>query len=275
MKRILLIATLFAASCAKQASEDDDMADLAAAELNKVSLYKSQVQPTLVQVQTLPSEYLKLSDSLVTNGSFELPVLSGMWATFDTGAVPGWQASWLDATCTTTPQIELQHKDLLAIDTDFNQYAEVDADNACTTDARIKLTQNVATETNHIYQLTFRMRARDSEHAMGLAVTVDEFATEFTPTTEWKTVTLFFEATSATTGLAFSDAAAGDTFGPIIDAVEVREVTVDTDAMPKTKLDGKKPKKGGKKRQSFEGGRRHKDCKNKGEKSGSTALEKK
>lgn len=253
----LLLSCLSVLFCAQIKEEDSDSAELAAAELNKVSLYEIGTAAPPSETP-LPSPHLRLGENLITNGSFESPVLSARWATYDSEMVPGWQASWLDATCATPPQIELQNKDLFSTAPHENQYTELDADNACTADARVKLMQSFRTEANHIYRVTFWVRARDAEHLMGVRADFGQgYALEIMPPIgAWQIVTVHIEATGDITTLSFTDTGFGDTYGTFIDAVEVREVTVDTENMPKPK--GKKGK--GKPKQSFENGRRHKDC---------------
>lgn len=245
------------ASCA-QVQDDDDMADAAAAELNKLSLYQPAALPA-PQTQGLPSEYLQVGENLLINGSFETPVLQTLWSDLANADVPGWHGSWVDETCTAAVRLELQSKDLYSLSPDLNQYAELDSENACTADARLKLTQTFYTQPNHIYRLSFWMRARDAEHAMGLKVTIGGAQTfDYVPTADtWQVVTINFEATASTTTLSFTDTGAGDTYGTLLDAVAVSEISVNTEAMPKPT--GKKGKRG-KRRHSFEGGRRHKDC---------------
>lgn len=253
----LLIAGYTA--CA-QMKEDDDLDELAAAELNKLALYQPETTAVPGELPPLPSPYLEPGDNLVLNGSFEMPVIDSGWSVFAAGGVPGWQATWVDPDCTSTPQIELQSKTLFNVDAEFNQYAELDTNLACSSDARIRLTQKFVTQPNHIYRLTFQVRARDAEHTMGLRVNLgDNFVHEVNPPADkWIALTLHFEATANETTLAFTETGDGDTYGAFIDAVEVREITVDTERMPKPEKGKKKMR--GKKRHSFDGGRRHKDC---------------
>jgi len=252
------LALLFGVTACAQIQEEADLADAAAAELNKLSLYQSAYNPA-PQTAGLPSEYLQVGENLLINGSFETPVLAALWSDLPNADVPGWHGAWVDETCTTPVRIELHSKDLYSLSPDLNQYTELDSENACTADARLKLTQTFYTQPNHIYRLSFWMRARDAEHAMGLKVAVGEAqAFDYVPTADaWQIVTVDFEATASTTTLSFTDTGAGDTFGTLLDAVAVSEVTVNTEAMPKPK--GKKGKRG-KRKHSFEGGRRHKDC---------------
>ncbi|GAB4432675.1 MAG: hypothetical protein OHK0011_15590 [Turneriella sp.] len=95
---------------------------------------------------------------------------------------------------------------------------------------------------------------------MGLSVNLGEnFVHEVNPPADkWIALTLHFEAAANETTVAFTETGDGDTYGTFIDAVEVREVTVDTERMPKPEKGRKKMR--GKKRHSFSGGRRHKDC---------------
>jgi hypothetical protein len=257
-KYLLLLLAFNLVACA-QIKEEDDFADAAAAELNKMSLYQSEYGPA-PQYPQLPSEYLQLGENLLINGSFESPVLGTQWAVLPNSDVPGWHGTWVDASCAAPVQIELQSKELYALVPDLNQYTELDAENACSADARLTLAQTSYTVPNHIYRLSFWMRARDAEHEMGLKVAIGETQTfDYTPTVDgWQVVTVNFEATSSTTTLSFTDTGAGDTYGTFLDAVSVTEVTVNTEAMPKPP--GRKGRHGGKPKQSFEGGRRHKDC---------------
>lgn len=243
-----------------QLKEEDDMDELAAAELNKLALYQSETSVVPGELPALPSPYLEPGENLLLNGSFEMPVLDSPWAVFVTGQVPGWQAAWVDTSCTSTPQIELQSKTLWGIDAEFNQYAELDTNLACGSDARISLSQKFVTQPNHIYRLTFRVRARDAEHTIGLKLSIGEsYVQQITPPADaWQALTVNFEATAAETTLVFTETGDGDTYGSFIDAVEVREITVDTERMPKPEKGKKKMR--GKKRHSFDGGRRHKDC---------------
>jgi len=256
--QITLLAVFASFTACAQIQEEDDMADAAAAELNKVNLYQGTAMPAPYS-SALPSEYLQLGENLLINGSFEQPVLSSLWSDLANADVPGWHGTWVDATCTSPVRIELQSKDLYSLSPEQNQYTELDSENACSNDARLKLEQTFYTQPNHIYRLTFWMRARDAEHPMGLKVALGENQTfDYVPTADaWQIVTLDFEATASTTKLAFTDTGAGDTYGTLLDAVAVTEVTVNTEAMPKPK--GKKGKRG-KRKHSFEGGRRHKDC---------------
>jgi hypothetical protein len=118
--------------------------------------------------------------------------------------------------------------------------------------------QSFASEANHIYRLSFWMRARDAEHNMGLTVkTGENFTMHITPPADgWQIVTVHIEATSSVTTISFTETGDGDTFGTFLDAVEVREITVDMDAFQKDRGPGKGPRG----RQSFPPGRRHKDC---------------
>ena len=259
MKYTMLISLVLWINCAQMKQDDANGGDLAAAELDKVSLYRQELSAAPTPGATLPSQYLRAGDNLAINGSFETPVLSALWATYGTEAVPGWQASWVDATCTLPVQIELQSKDMFSNSPEQNQYTELDADNACTADARIKLMQSLATVANHIYRLSFWVRGRDAEHKMGLNLNLGQgYSMDITPGADnWQIVTIYFEATQAVTTISFTDTGDGDTYGTFLDAVEVREITVDVDAMMKDH-GGKKKGPGGK--QSFSGGRRHKDC---------------
>ncbi len=261
MKHIRYLTISIAMSliaCAHLKEEDEDTAELAAVELNKVSLYQAETAPAPGSF-SLPSAYLVPGDNILINGSFENPVLTEPWSALLNDAVPGWHASWVDTSCADPVRIELQHKDLFSLSPDQNQYAELDGNSACTADARIALNQAFATMPNHIYRLTFWMRARDGEHTMGLKVGIDQnYSADFTPTADgWQVVTLNFEAASQATTVTFTDTGDGDMYGTLLDAVEVREITVDTEKLPKPKA-GKN--RGGKKKYSFEGGRRHKDC---------------
>lgn len=260
MKYLLVFAGLLSVQCAHMKQDsDEDSENLAALELDKVGLYQSNLATAPAAEAALPSPYLRLGNNLITNGSFENPVLAAPWAIYATGTVPGWSGAWVDASCMLPVQLELQSKDLLSNAPDLNQYAELDSDGACTQDARIKLAQTIPTQANHIYRLSFWMRARDTEHKMGLSLDLGQgFSAGFTPLAgQWQIVTLHFEALAATTTLSFTDTGDGDTFGTLIDAVEVREVTADVASMPHT--GGQKPPKP-KNGQSFSGGRRHKDC---------------
>lgn len=250
-----LLASLVA--CAHLKEDDQDTAELAAAELNKVSLYQADTAPAPGN-SALPSQYLESGENLLINGSFENPVLTEPWSALLNDAVPGWHASWVDTSCADPVRIELQNKDLFSLSPDQNQYAELDGNGACTADARITLNQAFATLPNHIYHLSFWMRARDAEHKMGLKVAIDQnYSVDFVPVANgWQVVTLNFEATAQATTITFTDTGDGDTYGTLLDAVEVREITVDAEKLPKPKAG----KRGGKKKQSFEGGRRHKDC---------------
>lgn len=258
MKYLLPCLLTGLVACAHLKEEEDNTAELAAAELNKVSLYQTEAAPAPGSY-ALPSPYLEPGENLLINGSFETPVLNEPWSALLNDLVPGWHASWVDTTCTDPVRIELQNKDLLSISPDQNQYAELDGNGACTADARITLNQAFATIPNHIYRLSFWLRARDAEHKMGLKVGIDQnYSVDFVPTADgWQVVTVNFEATQQATTVSFTDTGDGDTYGTLLDAVEVREITVDTEKLPKPKS-GKKG--GGKKKQSFEGGRRHKDC---------------
>ncbi len=244
--------------CARTNQGADDTSDFAANELDKVALYKQELSQAPAGAAALPSQYLKTGDNLLINGSFENPVLTTPWATYTNDAVPGWQSSWVDKTCTTAPLIELQNKDLFSTSPDQDQYTELDADNACTADARIKLMQSFASEVNHIYRLSFWVRGRDAEHKMGLNVNAGQgYTLDITPAADaWQIVTVYIEATSSVTTIAFTDTGDGDTFGTFLDAVEVREISVDVDAIARDH-GGKKGPRGPK---SFSGGRRHKDC---------------
>lgn len=259
-KKYLLPFLLTGFVACAQIKEDENLDDLAAAELNKLALYQAETSAVPGDLPPLPSPYLEPGDNLLLNGSFEAPVLSEPWSVFPSGLVPGWQASWVDTLCTSAPQIELQSKDLFGIAAEFNQYAELDTNAACGGDARIALSQTFVTQVNHIYRLSFRMRARDAEHQIAFRAAIGTaYALEIVPRSDsWQTVTLSFAADAATTTLTFTEKGEGDTYGSFIDAVEVREITVDTERMPKPEKG--KPRRGGKKRHSFDGGRRHKDC---------------
>jgi hypothetical protein len=258
LKKYLLTCLLTSLiACAHLKEEDDNTAELAAAELNKVSLYQSETTPA-PESYAMPSPYLEPGENILINSSFENPVLTEPWSALLNDAVPGWHASWIDTSCTDPVRIELQDKALFSLSPDQNQYAELDGEGACTADARIALNQAFSTTPNHIYRLTFWMRARDAEHKMGLKVGIDQdYSVDFVPTADgWQIVTLNFEATQQATTVTFTDTGDGDTYGTMLDAVEVREITVDVDKLPKPKSG---QRRGGKK-QSFEGGRRHKDC---------------
>lgn len=257
MKYLVWAMIFCAVNCAHLKQDDDG--ELAALELDKVALYQGEQTAAPKPGAALPSPYLRTGDNLLTNGSFESPVLTQLWATYATDAVPGWQASWVDATCELAPRIELQNKEMFSNSPDENQYTELDADNACTQDARIKLMQSFASTANHIYKLNFWVRGRDAEHKMGLRVDAGQgFTMEITPTaTGWQIITVYIEATSAVTTLSFTDTGDGDTYGTFLDAVEVREVTVDMDALQRDRGGKGKGPKG---RQSMPPGRRHKDC---------------
>lgn len=260
MKYLIIALPLLMVHCAQiQKEDDDDLAALAAAELNKVPLYTQEISPAPGNPPPPPSPFLVLGENVLINGSFETPVLAEPWSALPNAEVPGWHGSWLDTTCTGTVKIELQNKNLFAVDADQNQYTELDAHGACTADARLKLAQTFYTVPHHIYRLSFWMRGRDAEHAMGVKVAVGERVNlDLTPAADsWQIVTLHFEATEQATTLSFTETGDGDTYGTFIDAVEVREVTVDGEKLRPPKP-GKRP--GGKKGQSFEGGRRHKDC---------------
>lgn len=260
MKYAILFVIALVLNCAHLNKGEDDGGDLAASELDKVALYKQELTAPPVAGSSLPSQYLKTGENILINGSFENPALAGSWATYGAETVPGWQASWVDATCALAPQIELQSKDMFSNSPDQNQYTELDADNACTADARIKLMQSFASEANHIYKLSFWVRARDAEHKMGLQVKAGEsFTTDITPTADsWQVISVYIEATSNVTTLSFTDTGDGDTYGTFLDAVEVREVTVDMDAVQRDRGGKGKGPRG---KQSFPPGRRHKDCK--------------
>lgn len=259
MRYLAFICVLPLLHCAQLRNAENDGGEIAALELDKISLYSKELTAAPKPGSALPSEYLKSGENLLINGSFESPVLSTLWSTFDTEAVPGWQASWVDAACALAPLIELQRKDMFSNSPDQNQYTELDADNACTADARIRLMQSFASEAGHIYKLSFWVRGRDAEHAMGLKVDAGQgFTLEITPTaTEWQIVTVYIEATSTVTSLSFTETGAGDTFGTFLDAVEVREITVDMDALQQGRGGKGKGPRG---KQSFPPGRRHKDC---------------
>lgn len=257
-KYLIMGLALTLVACAHLTEEEDNTAELAAAELNKVSLYQAETSPAPGSY-AVPSPYLAPGENLLLNSSFETPVLAEPWTALLNDLVPGWHASWVDTTCTQPVRIELQNKDLFSLSPDQNQYAELDGEGACTADARITLNQAFATIPNHIYRLSFWLRARDAAHKMGLKVGIDQnYSVDFVPAADgWQVVTLNFEATSQATTISFTETGDGDTYGTLLDAVEVREITVDTEKLPKPKSGRKR---GGKKKQSFDGGRRHKDC---------------
>lgn len=261
MKYLILLLAPMVFRCAHlNPGTDEGGGEVAALELDKVSLYKQELTSAPVAGAALPSQYLKAGENILINGSFESPVLAAPWATYPADQVAGWQASWVDASCSLTPQIELQSKDLFSASPDQNQYTELDADNACTQDARIRLMQSFASQPNHIYRLSFWVRARDTEHASGIQVKTDgNYTMDIIPGADaWQVVTVYIEATGAVTSVSFTETGAGDTIGSFLDAVEVREITVDMDALQRDRGGKGKGPRG---HQSFPPGRRHKDCK--------------
>jgi Protein of unknown function (DUF642) len=259
MKHATIFFVILAVNCAHLNKGDDDGGEVASLELDKVALYKREQTAAPTAGAALPSQYLKTGENILINGSFESPVLTSLWATYAADSVSGWQASWVDTTCALAPRIELQSKDMFSNSPDQGQYTELDADNACTADARIKLMQSFASEANHIYKLSFWVRARDAQHAMGLNVKAGEnFTMEIAPAADgWQVVTVYIEATSSVTTIAFTETGDGDTFGTLLDAVEVREITVDMDALQRDRGGKGKGPRG---QRSFPPGRRHKDC---------------
>ena len=124
MKRtkFALFAIFAGVTACAQIQDEDDMAEAAAAELNKLSLYQNSAMPAPYR-PGLPSEYLQVGENLLINGSFELPVIASLWADMPNSDVPGWHGSWVDETCTAPVRLELQSKDLYSLSPDLNQYA--------------------------------------------------------------------------------------------------------------------------------------------------------
>ena len=170
-------------------------------------------------------------DSILVNGCFEEPVVPNNWDTFD--EVPGWDIEWLDdepCVVEIDPVLELQTEQTLGnVDVpQGNQYAELDSDcdgrgrDSSPERTTVEISQTLDTIPGHRYEVSFYFTARPGHGGQNLRVTIDgvEFFSE-APPVGWEERTFEFVATSTETVIAFADTGVADTFGVLLDCVNV------------------------------------------------------
>ena len=171
-------------------------------------------------------------DNLVVNGCFEEPVVSGgSWNIYDD--VPGWDIAWLnDEPCRTeiNPSLELQTEATLGnVDViQGDQYAELDTDcdgpSLDTSPERttVEISQTLTTIPGHTYEVSFNFTARPGHGGQNLSASVNGVeAFSEAPPAGWEERTFEFVANSYETVIAFSDTGVADTFGVLLDCVNV------------------------------------------------------
>ncbi len=217
---------------------DTYSADLETGQLSVTIPAGGNVNCTFVNVQEPPSGDLceMNPDSILVNGCFEEPVVSGgNWNIYDN--VPGWDIAWLDnEPCPVTnidPSLELQTEATLG-DVDVingDQYAELDTDcDGPSSDSNperttVEISQTLTTIPGHRYEVSFYFNARPSHISQNLRVTIDgvEKFSEAAPS-DWSLRTFEFVATSTETVIAFADTGDPNSYGVLIDCINVLDL---------------------------------------------------
>lgn len=169
--------------------------------------------------------------NLLTNGSFENPVVTGnggTWQLYNNGSgydIPGWDGQGQD--------IELQTSSLFGPAAEGNQYMELDSNTETGGDPWV--VQWLSTTIGQKYEFKFAYSPRK-----GIADNTLEFgAGEYIPSllfgslntsgvgqsgTSWTYYTYFFTANTLTTGVAFRNGGSNDSYGAFVDDVSVNPV---------------------------------------------------
>ena len=182
------------------------------------------------------------TDNLLTNGSFETPVIAveaDGWNVFDS-VINGlaWAVSWVtpDENAPAVAKLELQ--DGIYNASQGNQYAELDSNWILTPggevegDARVKIEQTIPTTVGQEYTLAFDFSAipginggvlNNSVQVYIGGVLVDTQSADglLNTNTDWNTFTYNFVASSSSTTIALADAGVADTFGTFVDNVSL------------------------------------------------------
>lgn len=214
---------------------DTYSADLETGQLNVTIPAGGNVNCTFTNVQEPPNEDLceMNPDSILVNGCFEEPVVSGgNWNIYDN--VPGWDIEWLDGNpCPVTnidPSLELQTEATLGnVDViNGDQYAELDTDcegphgDSNPERTTVEISQTLTTIPGHRYEVSFYFNARPNHTNQNLRVTIDgnELFSE-APPSDWEERTFEFVATSTETVIAFADTGYANSYGVLLDCINV------------------------------------------------------
>ena len=195
------------------------------------------------------------TNNLLTNGCFEMPVVtnSKKWDVYNT--VPGWTVNWLiddnnDATDGINPcqtgepgftvagYLELQ-KGILGGPSEGTQHAELDSDcNGPTNNVRsgekssVGISQPMTTSEMNDYQITFAYKARPDQPLSTNGLMVSWNGDDITPNNldfskkKWKYASIIVgvDATQDLSTLVFEDTGNPDSFGTFLDDVSVKAI---------------------------------------------------
>jgi len=183
--------------------------------------------------------------NLIKNGSFESPVISSdkEWETFPmTNPDIGWQASWVSSLTTfnghdrpTVTTLEFQKVGAAGVTpVEGNQSAELDADwegnidahDPAGTPSSIAIFQDVQTNSNYVYELSYYFTARPgydaSENFLGVYVDNSQIDTHATSSVLWTKYVNSFVANDSATRVEFRDLGTPNALGTMLDNVVLR-----------------------------------------------------
>jgi uncharacterized repeat protein (TIGR01451 family) len=233
-----------------------------------------QVQPVTVTTATTASPTCQANTNLIANGSFEIPTVTSQagWDVFATTTPNiGWDAEWLSPvtsfggmTRPTVPLLEISRVNTVNTygvnPLDGSQMIELDGDwtgpvnhGPIGTPASIGIFQTIQTIPGDTYSLSYGFAPRAgydaTENILGVYAGATTLATISASgagltQTSWTTYTNTFVATSTQTRIEFKDLGTPDSFGTLLDNVNlscVPSVAIPTNHPPVITLIGANP----------------------------------